>query len=104
MRFRYRLAALWSSWQPGPALVTVPVALMAVIAAADILSPPDIHLGPLLVVAPALTASFAGPGPRRSLGLRGHPPRGAAPAAHPARAAADRLAPSRRRGGVAHRE
>ncbi|WP_329138693.1 serine/threonine-protein phosphatase [Streptomyces sp. NBC_01476] len=28
---------------------------------ADVLSPQDIHLGPLLVVAPALTASFGGP-------------------------------------------
>ncbi|WP_245984444.1 SpoIIE family protein phosphatase [Streptomyces tateyamensis] len=30
------------------------------ITVADILSPPNIHLGPLLVVAPAITASFAG--------------------------------------------
>ncbi|GAA1404966.1 PP2C family protein-serine/threonine phosphatase [Kitasatospora putterlickiae] len=27
----------------------------------DVLAPPDIHLGPLLIVAPALTASLAGP-------------------------------------------
>ncbi|GAA4619575.1 PP2C family protein-serine/threonine phosphatase [Actinoallomurus vinaceus] len=28
---------------------------------ADVLTPPSVHLGPLLVVAPALTASFGGP-------------------------------------------
>ncbi|RKT11534.1 serine phosphatase RsbU (regulator of sigma subunit) [Streptomyces sp. 1114.5] len=37
------------------------LALIAAITVVDILSPPDIHLGPLLIVAPALTASFAGP-------------------------------------------
>lgn len=42
-------------------LVLLPLTLMAVVAVADILSPADIHLGPLLVVAPAITASFAGP-------------------------------------------
>ncbi|MCZ0975131.1 hypothetical protein O1L55_35555 [Streptomyces albulus] len=29
---------------------------------------PDIHLGPLLVAAPALTAAFAGPGPTAVIG------------------------------------
>ncbi len=38
----------------------LPLALIAVITVADVLSPPDIHLGPLLVVAPAITAAFAG--------------------------------------------
>ncbi|MFC4015251.1 PP2C family protein-serine/threonine phosphatase [Nonomuraea purpurea] len=47
----------WSSrW-----LVLVPLALIVLITAADILTPRQIHLGPLLVVAPAITASFAGP-------------------------------------------
>jgi hypothetical protein len=36
------------------------VALIAMITVADILAPAEIHLGPLLVVAPALTASFGG--------------------------------------------
>jgi serine phosphatase RsbU (regulator of sigma subunit) len=40
--------------------VLLPLALIVVITVADILSPPSIHLGPLLVVAPAITASFAG--------------------------------------------
>ncbi len=44
-----------------PRMALVPLALLALIATADILSPADIHLGPLLVVAPAITASFAGP-------------------------------------------
>ena len=43
------------------ALVLVPLVLLAAIALADILAPADVHLGPLLVVAPAITASFAGP-------------------------------------------
>lgn len=38
----------------------LPLGLILVITVVDILSPPSIHLGPLLVVAPALTASFAG--------------------------------------------
>ncbi|MFF3754616.1 PP2C family protein-serine/threonine phosphatase [Streptomyces sp. NPDC002018] len=45
----------------GRGLVAVPVALIAVITAVDIHMPVDVHLGPLLVVAPALTVSFAGP-------------------------------------------
>lgn len=49
------------SWRSGHALVMIPLALMAVIATVDILAPADVHLGPLLVVAPAITASFAGP-------------------------------------------
>ncbi|WP_078862595.1 PP2C family protein-serine/threonine phosphatase [Streptomyces sp. NRRL F-5123] len=39
-------------------LVAVPIVLIAVITVADVLAPQDIHLGPLLVVAPALTAAF----------------------------------------------
>lgn len=38
----------------------LPLALIVVITIVDVLSPPQIHLGPLLVVAPAITASFAG--------------------------------------------
>lgn len=44
----------------GRFLLLLPIALMAIIATTDILAPADIHLGPLLVVAPAITASFAG--------------------------------------------
>ncbi|MFD5461634.1 PP2C family protein-serine/threonine phosphatase [Kitasatospora sp. NPDC127059] len=42
-------------------MTALPLALIAVITVVDILSPPEIHLGPLLIVAPALTASVAGP-------------------------------------------
>lgn len=43
------------------ALLAVPFALIAIVTVVDILAPPDVHLGPFLVAAPALTASFAGP-------------------------------------------
>lgn len=40
--------------------MVIPIALIIAITIADILSPQTTHLGPLLVVAPALTASFGG--------------------------------------------
>jgi serine phosphatase RsbU (regulator of sigma subunit) len=43
------------------AMLAIPIALMVLIIVVDVLAPPFIHLGPLLVAAPALTASFAGP-------------------------------------------
>ncbi|GAA3003830.1 PP2C family protein-serine/threonine phosphatase [Streptomyces lactacystinicus] len=50
------------AWLPDRRVLTaLTLALIVLIAVVDILSPPDIHLGPLLIVAPALTASFAGP-------------------------------------------
>ncbi|MFC9456184.1 PP2C family protein-serine/threonine phosphatase [Streptomyces sp. NPDC056983] len=55
------MGGLWQRWQPSHALVMIPLALILVITVIDILVPADVHLGPLLVVAPALTASFAGP-------------------------------------------
>ncbi|MFD3559751.1 PP2C family protein-serine/threonine phosphatase [Streptomyces sp. NPDC058686] len=45
----------------GRGLVVVPLGLIGVITLVDVLSPTDVHLGPLLVIAPALTASVAGP-------------------------------------------
>jgi serine phosphatase RsbU (regulator of sigma subunit) len=45
----------------GRGLVAVPLGLIVVITLVDVHSPTDIHLGPLLVIAPALTASIAGP-------------------------------------------
>ncbi|WP_433175010.1 PP2C family protein-serine/threonine phosphatase [Actinoallomurus sp. CA-150999] len=41
--------------------MALPLALILVIAVIDVLNGPRIHLGPLLIVAPAITASFAGP-------------------------------------------
>lgn len=43
------------------AQLAVPFALIAVVTVVDILAPPDVHLGPFLVAAPAVTASFRGP-------------------------------------------
>ncbi|MFJ9771382.1 PP2C family protein-serine/threonine phosphatase [Kitasatospora sp. NPDC101157] len=42
-------------------MTALPLALIILITVVDVLSPPTVHLGPLLIVAPALTASFAGP-------------------------------------------
>ncbi|MFJ8848992.1 PP2C family protein-serine/threonine phosphatase [Streptomyces sp. NPDC102437] len=43
------------------ALLAMPFALIAVVTVVDLLAPPDVHLGPFLVAAPALAASFTGP-------------------------------------------
>lgn len=43
------------------ALLSVPFALIAIVTLVDVLAPPEVHLGPFLVAAPAVTASFAGP-------------------------------------------
>ncbi|MFF7362262.1 SpoIIE family protein phosphatase [Streptomyces sp. NPDC008125] len=47
-------------------LIAVPVLWIVAVSLIDLLAPDDIHLGPLLVAAPAVTASFAGP---RTVGL-----------------------------------
>ncbi|MBT2525065.1 serine/threonine-protein phosphatase [Streptomyces sp. ISL-99] len=49
------------SWEPGHALLAVPLALIVLVTVVDILAPPEVHLGPFLAAAPAITASFAGP-------------------------------------------
>ncbi|MGW7488856.1 PP2C family protein-serine/threonine phosphatase [Streptomyces sp. NPDC054786] len=46
----------------GRGLVAVPLGLIVAITVTDLHSPANIHLGPLLVIAPALTASIGGPG------------------------------------------
>ncbi|OIJ93348.1 protein phosphatase [Streptomyces sp. MUSC 14] len=48
-------------WWSSRALLAVPVTIIVVITTMDQLLPEDIHLGPLLVIAPAITAYFAGP-------------------------------------------
>lgn len=45
----------------GRAFVLIPLGLIAAVCTVDVLAPPDIHLGPLLVAAPAITSAFAGP-------------------------------------------
>ncbi|MFE5797533.1 PP2C family protein-serine/threonine phosphatase [Streptomyces sp. NPDC056503] len=41
-------------------LLAVSFALIAVVTVVDLLVPPEVHLGPFLIAAPAMTASFAG--------------------------------------------
>ncbi|MFI2205069.1 PP2C family protein-serine/threonine phosphatase [Streptomyces sp. NPDC020192] len=48
-------------WWSSHALLLLPVLLIVVITVVDIRSPTNVHLGPALVIAPALTPSFAGP-------------------------------------------
>lgn len=45
----------------GHALVLIPIGLIVTVCVIDILAPSDIHLGPLLVAAPTITAAFSGP-------------------------------------------
>ncbi|MFJ7158162.1 PP2C family protein-serine/threonine phosphatase [Streptomyces sp. NPDC101118] len=54
---------------PRHALLAVPFALIALVTVVDVLAPPEVHLGPFLVAAPALTASFAGPRATALVGL-----------------------------------
>ncbi|MFE5944765.1 PP2C family protein-serine/threonine phosphatase [Streptomyces sp. NPDC056480] len=50
------------SWQQGhaPALLVIPLGLIVTVCVVDVLSPPHVHLGPLLVAAPAITVAFGG--------------------------------------------
>jgi serine phosphatase RsbU (regulator of sigma subunit) len=56
-----RLSNLGRGRELAQVLVLIPLGLIVAVCAVDVLAPPDIHLGPLLVAAPALTAAFAGP-------------------------------------------
>ncbi|MCO5972718.1 PP2C family protein-serine/threonine phosphatase [Actinoallomurus soli] len=60
-RIRHPRTAGPRVWWRGRALILLPLALIGLIVVADIATGPRIHLGPLLIVGPALTASFAGP-------------------------------------------
>jgi hypothetical protein len=42
-------------------LLLVPLGWITTVCVIDVSSPSSIHLGPLLVAAPAITAAFAGP-------------------------------------------
>ncbi|MCX2180358.1 serine/threonine-protein phosphatase [Streptomyces sp. SKN60] len=53
---RLRLSRRGGRW-----LLCVPFGLIAAVTVVDVLAPPEVHLGPFLVAAPALAASFAGP-------------------------------------------
>ncbi|MGW2936745.1 PP2C family protein-serine/threonine phosphatase [Streptomyces sp. NPDC001156] len=54
-------SSLERPWQSKVILLVIPVVLIVLISVADIIAPADIVLGPLLVIAPALTAWFDGP-------------------------------------------
>ncbi|MFG2965174.1 MULTISPECIES: PP2C family protein-serine/threonine phosphatase [unclassified Streptomyces] len=54
-------AGLRRSRQSSHALLLLPVLLIVVITVTDLRTPENIHLGPALVIAPALTPSLAGP-------------------------------------------
>ncbi|WP_190036302.1 PP2C family protein-serine/threonine phosphatase [Streptomyces fructofermentans] len=47
--------------EPRSLMLLASIALIAVVTLVDIMAPPEVHLGPFLVAAPAVTASFAGP-------------------------------------------
>ncbi|MEU9479820.1 PP2C family protein-serine/threonine phosphatase [Streptomyces sp. NPDC048191] len=58
---RPRLRALpRRPWQSTHALLLLPVVLIVVITVVDMQTPLNVHLGPALVIAPAITLSFAG--------------------------------------------
>ncbi|MEU4094274.1 PP2C family protein-serine/threonine phosphatase [Streptomyces sp. NPDC026673] len=59
MRFAPRADTYWSATR-NPALIAIPLLLIVAIVISDLVIPTEGHLGPLLVVAPALTASFGG--------------------------------------------
>ncbi|MGW1373579.1 PP2C family protein-serine/threonine phosphatase [Streptomyces sp. NPDC002446] len=62
MSVRRGVTRLVGSWRPKHGLLAVPLAIIVAVTVIDIHSPTTIHLGPFLVAAPAITASFAGPG------------------------------------------
>ncbi|MGY4901636.1 PP2C family protein-serine/threonine phosphatase [Streptomyces sp. 900116325] len=55
------LRSLHATRRHSTALVAMPFTLIAAVTVMDISAPPDVHLGPFLVAAPAVTSSFAGP-------------------------------------------
>ncbi|WNE99621.1 PP2C family protein-serine/threonine phosphatase [Streptomyces luomodiensis] len=50
------------------ALFALPLALIVAVTLIDILTPASVHLGPFLIAAPAITASFAGAGGTAAIG------------------------------------
>ncbi|MDT9689003.1 PP2C family protein-serine/threonine phosphatase [Streptomyces sp. P9(2023)] len=61
MDARRRDPASRLSRRGGRLLLSASFSLIAVVTVVDILAPPEVHLGPFLIAAPAVTASFAGP-------------------------------------------
>ncbi|MGW1407126.1 PP2C family protein-serine/threonine phosphatase [Streptomyces sp. NPDC002403] len=61
MASQWSLQSIHESRRRRNALVAMPFVLIAVVTVVDVLAPPDVHLGPFLVAAPAVAASFSGP-------------------------------------------
>ncbi|MFJ7199024.1 MULTISPECIES: PP2C family protein-serine/threonine phosphatase [unclassified Streptomyces] len=61
MASQWSLQSIHESRRRRNALVATPFVLIAVVTVVDMLAPPDVHLGPFLVAAPAVAASFSGP-------------------------------------------
>ncbi|WP_060177549.1 PP2C family protein-serine/threonine phosphatase [Streptomyces sp. IMTB 1903] len=61
MDLRPSLTRHHRSRQASHAQLAAPFVLIAVVTVVDVLAPPEVHLGPFLAAAPAMTASFAGP-------------------------------------------
>ncbi|MFG2629585.1 PP2C family protein-serine/threonine phosphatase [Streptomyces sp. NPDC048473] len=61
MASRWLLQSFRESRKRRNTLVAIPFALIALVTAVDIMAPPEVHLGPFLVAAPAVAASFTGP-------------------------------------------
>jgi serine phosphatase RsbU (regulator of sigma subunit) len=68
MGLRLRRGGHRGSWHGHHALLAVPLGLIAIVTVGDILAPAEVHLGPFLAAAPAVTASFAGPWTTASVG------------------------------------
>lgn len=61
MRVRERLSRLRPSWRRRHALVAIPLLIIFVVSEAEMVAPREMHLRPLLIVVPAITALFGGP-------------------------------------------
>ncbi|MFF3917495.1 PP2C family protein-serine/threonine phosphatase [Streptomyces sp. NPDC001852] len=68
MRPWSRAAGSQQPWQSVHALLLLPVLLIVVITVVDVQAPTSVHLGPALVIAPAITPSFAGPRTTAAIG------------------------------------
>ncbi|MBB5932830.1 PP2C family protein-serine/threonine phosphatase [Streptomyces echinatus] len=55
-----RFTGTWQRWHATRALVLLPIGLIVTITVVDIQTPESVHLGPLLVVAPAITVAIGG--------------------------------------------
>ncbi|AGP54160.1 PP2C family protein-serine/threonine phosphatase [Streptomyces rapamycinicus] len=62
MRVSPDLTRIGGETRSSRALFVVPLAIILAVTLTDLTTPPTVHLGPFLIAAPAITASFAGAG------------------------------------------